>query len=133
CAGTQECTNRNCCPMGQTYCDGGCVDTDTDNDHCGSCGMVCPDFLGLVGVCDGAGECALLWSDDVLPGATITPHDAFLAVSPRRGLEHRADTAEPNARPKPSARADEQKAPTVRPSGPFVLCVTEPALEPARA
>ena len=29
------------CPLGQTSCDGRCVDTATDAAHCGSCTLVC--------------------------------------------------------------------------------------------
>jgi len=29
------------CPSGQTLCDGTCIDTQSDNQHCGTCGNVC--------------------------------------------------------------------------------------------
>ncbi len=42
------------CPLGQTDCDGTCVDTNTDEDHCGSCGVLCPSGNLCV-----AGSCVL--------------------------------------------------------------------------
>jgi hypothetical protein len=29
------------CPSGQTLCDGSCIDTQSDSQHCGACGNVC--------------------------------------------------------------------------------------------
>ncbi len=29
------------CPSGQTSCDGTCIDTQSDSQHCGACGNVC--------------------------------------------------------------------------------------------
>jgi len=29
------------CPSGQTLCDGTCIDMQSDNQHCGTCGNVC--------------------------------------------------------------------------------------------
>jgi hypothetical protein len=40
------------CPAGQTSCDGRCVDTSTDQSHCGSCGAACE-----AGTFCGAGSC----------------------------------------------------------------------------
>ena len=35
-------TSRNpSCPSGQTLCDGSCIDTQSNNKHCGACGNVC--------------------------------------------------------------------------------------------
>ena len=31
------------CPSGQMVCAGACVDPQADRDHCGGCGMRCPD------------------------------------------------------------------------------------------
>ena len=33
--------NRCACPEGESSCFGACVDTTTDNDHCGGCGSFC--------------------------------------------------------------------------------------------
>ncbi|AGB03298.1 Stigma-specific protein, Stig1 [Methanoregula formicica SMSP] len=29
------------CPSGQTLCDGSCIDTQSDSQHCGACGHIC--------------------------------------------------------------------------------------------
>jgi len=43
-----------CCPSGQTFCQGSCLDTSTDNNNCGSCGHMCP----YPQICNG-GTCKL--------------------------------------------------------------------------
>jgi hypothetical protein len=45
--GAPPCT----CPLGETCCDGGCVDLNTDEAHCGRCDTVCPPGQEC---CDGA-------------------------------------------------------------------------------
>ncbi len=54
------------CPAGLTACGDGCVDTDSDPDHCGGCGRVCA-YPHAEGLCsDGAcslGPCDLGWGD----------------------------------------------------------------------
>ena len=36
------CSDGDCdCPAGEELCEGTCVDTQTDNDHCGACGAEC--------------------------------------------------------------------------------------------
>ena len=41
------------CPSPYTECGTECVDTDTDDDHCGNCNAAC----GTNAVCDGSGNC----------------------------------------------------------------------------
>ncbi|UJR78158.1 hypothetical protein [Sandaracinus amylolyticus] len=51
--GLGECLAGACvCPEGTSICDGVCVDTRTDVEHCGGCGVACPTG----GVCEG-GAC----------------------------------------------------------------------------
>jgi hypothetical protein len=53
CPAGQHCSNRLCCPAGQTNCGGVCTDIGTDSSNCGFCGVAC-----AVGqVCCG-GRCA---------------------------------------------------------------------------
>ncbi|MBI5502391.1 MAG: hypothetical protein HY907_19255 [Deltaproteobacteria bacterium] len=64
------------------WCEGaGCVDTETDPDHCGDCGTACSDGLNADAACAG-GDCALTcrdgWVDaDSSPGCeySCTPSD----------------------------------------------------------
>jgi hypothetical protein len=47
------------CPMGQTACGNGCIDTSMDLNNCGSCGNMCPATQSCVGgfcVCPTAGQ-----------------------------------------------------------------------------
>lgn len=46
-------TTTSTCPSGETHCPSGCVDTSTDVNNCGSCGIVCPpnDPSCIGGVC----------------------------------------------------------------------------------
>ncbi len=74
-------TGGTCLPS-QTNCDGACVDTDTNPQHCGACGASC----GAPGSWDCvAGACvdARMWSGATLvemdPGDTLLPS---VAVSP---------------------------------------------------
>lgn len=56
------------CTGGTTDCAGACVNTDTDPDNCGACGVVC-----VAGErCDGANGCATCPSERVLPAACTT-------------------------------------------------------------
>ncbi len=48
------------CPIGKVNCDGGCVDTNTDWQNCGRCGMTCFDPAVC---CDG--ECVDLKEDEM--------------------------------------------------------------------
>lgn len=41
CTGSQVCSESQCCPAGDMYCNGACTDVQTDNANCGSCGAVC--------------------------------------------------------------------------------------------
>jgi Notch-like protein len=50
------------CPAG-SCCTGACTDTGTSRDHCGGCGIACPDDTNATGRC-AAGACAL----ECLPG-----------------------------------------------------------------
>ena len=44
--------NSQDCEEDETFCDGECVDIDSDHEHCGGCGQVCSaDVEGAVGVC----------------------------------------------------------------------------------
>ena len=55
CAAAETCEGGECtliCGGGTTACDAECVDTDTNPDNCGACGILCGDSE----VCD-AGEC----------------------------------------------------------------------------
>lgn len=57
--GTPTCKGGECevrCDSGLTACDGACVDTKTDPDHCGECGNSC-QLLGL-SLCN-RGACGL--------------------------------------------------------------------------
>lgn len=46
------------CAVGQTSCDGACVDTQSDPDHCGACGASCsPDEVCDSGACRLPMEC----------------------------------------------------------------------------
>jgi len=52
------CSDGECeCPEGQEMCDDVCVDTQTNNDHCGECGAACtgePECdAGTCTACDG--------------------------------------------------------------------------------
>lgn len=70
--GTAACEAGTCtlsCDPGRTSCAGRCADTETDNDHCGSCGAPCmgaticqagvcaPLACPAVGVCPGRSWC----------------------------------------------------------------------------
>ena len=48
------------CPVGKVKCGGGCVDTNTDWQNCGTCGMTCFDPAVC---CDG--ECVDLQEDEM--------------------------------------------------------------------
>jgi len=56
CTGTSECDGGECqCKGGLAYCDGQCVDTQSDSQHCGSeCGVACTGGQSCV---DGACTC----------------------------------------------------------------------------
>jgi hypothetical protein len=41
CSGTCQCGNENPCNAGTSCCDGHCVDTGTDPQNCGGCGLAC--------------------------------------------------------------------------------------------
>jgi len=58
CPSGQTCTSGACaytgggsCPPGQLYCNGQCVDPQTDNNDCGTCGNVCPDLGNTYAIC----------------------------------------------------------------------------------
>lgn len=54
CRGGKVCQNGQCvCPDGLTECEGRCVDTQSDTQHCGGCGARC----GINELCSG-GECS---------------------------------------------------------------------------
>jgi MYXO-CTERM domain-containing protein len=45
------------CQNGGVTCDGACVDTSTDPEHCGACGKACPEGKTCArGACEGGGE-----------------------------------------------------------------------------
>jgi len=47
------CTDCTDCPSGQVDCTGTCVDTDTDETNCGSCGNTCSSgYLCVAGQCE---------------------------------------------------------------------------------
>ena len=50
------------CPDGEERCGEECVDLQTNRDHCGACGQVCPDMGGLV-CADGEYGCPSGWTD----------------------------------------------------------------------
>ena len=55
-AAGQQCVNGACaCPVGQTLCNGACVDLQTDVNNCGSCGGKCA-FPNASAVCS-SGTC----------------------------------------------------------------------------
>lgn len=67
------------CPLGQTYCNGACVNTGTDNYNCGGCGVVCgAGTQCAAGVCTSTCTLALESYNasktfpDALGGATMT-------------------------------------------------------------
>src|SRR5262249_26154186 len=52
CAASQVCSGSACsasCLPGLTNCSGACVDTNNDDNHCGSCANACPAGDGCVG------------------------------------------------------------------------------------
>ncbi|CAG8662423.1 13574_t:CDS:2 [Cetraspora pellucida] len=52
CVDGEICESGQCmCPKNQTLCDNTCVDTNTDNQNCGSCGTPCTN-----GICE-SGQC----------------------------------------------------------------------------
>lgn len=59
CSGTQKCSASGCvdsCATGETECNGGCVDTNSNVQHCGACDNLCTDGQSCnKGVC--TGEC----------------------------------------------------------------------------
>ncbi|MFO0557729.1 MAG: hypothetical protein U0269_06890 [Polyangiales bacterium] len=61
CAANQTCSESRCvdvCPAGQTLCGSACVDLQTDINHCGTCGTVCPVGPLATAVC-AAGRCGV--------------------------------------------------------------------------
>lgn len=62
--------NEGCVP-GELMCGGVCVDTLSDPENCGSCGVTCQMTSGLGG-CDG-GVCAPRWSDCQMVGDPVAP------------------------------------------------------------
>jgi hypothetical protein len=63
CTGSQTCCNGACCGPAPNTCCGNpvsgatsCVDTDTDNNNCGTCGQVCPTGEQCVQGACGCGE-----------------------------------------------------------------------------
>lgn len=67
CRGSGAGTNVCACPGAQVACGGRCVDTGSDNGHCGNCGHACPNGQTCVNgaccvrdgrACDGAGCCS---------------------------------------------------------------------------
>lgn len=58
CAAHLECQAGVCaCPDGETECDGACVDTMGDADHCGGCGVACDAGESCdAGICGPGGE-----------------------------------------------------------------------------
>jgi hypothetical protein len=38
---TTNIPEKSACPSGQTLCDGSCIDTQSNSQHCGACGNVC--------------------------------------------------------------------------------------------
>jgi hypothetical protein len=67
---TEWCTQGNCCPVGQAYCGGMCVDVLSNDSDCGGCGIVCG---GGTPVCSG-GTCtsAITFTASFTNGATST-------------------------------------------------------------
>ena len=70
--GRRECPNRagecvaslnECCPSGQIWCGGRCVNPETDRTNCGACGTVCPGTdvcqAGRCGCTRPAGGCCV--------------------------------------------------------------------------
>lgn len=45
------CSQTNPCPVGTTACPEGCVNLQTDPNHCGACGAVCPSGSCNAGIC----------------------------------------------------------------------------------
>ena len=65
CCARGRCADQQCCPGTTRACNGECVDTQTDQNHCGRCNFSC----GATGfVCCG-GSCTNLQSDDANCGA----------------------------------------------------------------
>ena len=80
--GTWTCANGTCaiqCPMGKTECSGACVDANTDNDNCGSCGTTCntPTEQCMSGLCCKMGEKVCNGADGGAPACTDTMSDAL--------------------------------------------------------
>jgi hypothetical protein len=67
CPSGRQCVDGSCrCPTGETECSGSCVNLDTDENNCRTCGNACPEGATCVdGSCvcpEGTFEC------DVVPG-----------------------------------------------------------------
>jgi hypothetical protein len=84
CTSGQVCTNGYCggCPTGQTACNGQCVDTQKDNNNCGTCGTTCGTTSGTPqgstcqsGTCSCGGSTPLLDSGGTKCVATCGPNE----------------------------------------------------------
>jgi hypothetical protein len=52
CCGTLSCAGGSCqCPAGQTFCEVTCVDTTSDPNNCGGCGLACTGVPCTGGAC----------------------------------------------------------------------------------
>jgi hypothetical protein len=58
CTASQVCVDGQCraCPPGTSVCGNTCVNRQTDVNHCGACGNVCPARPNATAVCSG-GQC----------------------------------------------------------------------------
>jgi len=75
-AGTEEGTEGDpLCEEGLTFCDGECIDTQGNVNHCGACGHVCNEEDGT-GFCEDA-KCTSVWSGCIDMSTGVADCDAY--------------------------------------------------------
>ena len=113
--------NRCICNPGEVVCGGDCAVLDSSTDHCGACGIACPEGgICVSGVCNNAALCFPVWANDSWYCVVTT--EGKVLLNPER-LVHLGNVEDP--RNDCASSADCQFSPMCDYEGAECYCLTD--------